>query len=205
MYLFRPIRVRFDSARHLSTVNICLNQSAVFARVFANRMDFLRWYISKRRIIYVYVWLKVKEYQTSYNRGGIISSILFIQNFNCYDIQIGATDILLRPSFDCKCWLYKLGHTKWQPATLSWRYNWKIYFLNQLQKHFFSVVGLRLTCPDESCGADSLRRFLLWLAHTVFHKTNIPLPIHCVPNGWVMSSCRNIGEAVMRYSCRRVR
>ena len=50
-----PIKVKYDTARQLSTVNICLYQFAIIDSVFVSSMAFARRYINKRRIIYVYV------------------------------------------------------------------------------------------------------------------------------------------------------
>ena len=90
--------VKYDTARQLSTVNICLNQFAINASVFVNSMDFTRRYKFLRRIIYVYV-CKYKHVIFCKIRAEFY---LFNQSCINFDLQIGATDILVRPNFDCR-------------------------------------------------------------------------------------------------------
>ena len=46
-------------------------------------------------------------------------AFLFNKNFITFDPQIGATDLLVRPSFDCQNRLCKLGRHTRQPATVA--------------------------------------------------------------------------------------
>ena len=50
------MRVKYDTARQLSTVNPCLYQLLVNTSVFVKSMDFARRFIILRWIIYVYVY-----------------------------------------------------------------------------------------------------------------------------------------------------
>ena len=70
-------------------------------------------------------------------------AFLFNKNFITFDPQIGATDLLVRPSFDCQNRLSKLGRHTRQPATVA--------FHKTNQKSLKIIEG-----PSNFCG--SLKR-----------------------------------------------